>query len=189
MAKSRKSTVKATVPFVGLAAIIAATQADSFVYTSKEEHDKLIADGLAEINTQFVNEAGFVATRATPKGIASMTQTNSAPTVAPNVAKTAFVLEDNVPMPAATGRGRLAGATKYPFDAMQVGQSFFVAVEPAKLASTVSSAKARYSEDIPGETKTNRKGDTVQATRFTRNFVVRKAEKDGVAGSRIFRTE
>ena len=107
--------------------------------------------------------------------------------------KTMLQIEDNVPVPAISGRGR--GCNVYPFDRLAVGQSFFVANDESKpnaaksLASTVSSAAARYAvpaED--GSTKTNKKGEVVPVMVKTRMFVVRRVEEDGVKGARVWRT-
>lgn len=101
---------------------------------------------------------------------------------------TSFAVEDNVPMPTGSGRG----GNVYPFDALEVGQSFFVPNSDEKpnaaksLASTVSSATSRYavpSED--GATKINKKGETVPVMVKTRKFVVRSVE----GGARVWRTE
>ena len=104
-----------------------------------------------------------------------------------------FKIEDGIPVPTISGRGR--GGNVYPFDQLEVGQSFFVANSEDKpnaaksLASTVSSATARYavaSED--GATKTNKKGETVPVMVKTRKFVVRRVEENGVKGARVWRT-
>ena len=104
-----------------------------------------------------------------------------------------FQIEDNVPVPAISGRGR--GGNVYPFEGLAVGQSFFVPNSESKpnaaksLASTVSSATARYAvpaED--GSTKTNKKGEVVPVLVETRKFVVRSVEEDGVKGARVWRT-
>ena len=104
-----------------------------------------------------------------------------------------FKIEDSIPVPTISGRGR--GVKVYPFDQLEVGQSFFVANSEdkqnaaKKLASTVSGATARYavaSED--GATKTNKKGEVVPVMVETRKFVVRSVEEDGVKGARVWRT-
>ena len=106
-----------------------------------------------------------------------------------------FQIENDVPVPAISGRGRGRGGNVYPFDQLEVGQSFFVANSESKpnaaksLASTVSSATARYAvpaED--GSTKTNKKGEVVPVMVETRKFVVRSVEEDGVKGARVWRT-
>lgn len=186
---ARKSNKK-TVPALDLAAIVAATQNGTFVYTSVEAHATALNDGLVEVNPSMTNEAGELATRATQKGIEAMSQTQ-APAAAPT-AKPAFAIEDNVPLAAVVGRGR--GGETYPFDKLAVGQSFFVPDSDGKqaaksMASTVSSATRRYAEVIPGETRKNRKGEDVPATKETRKFVLRAVTENGVSGARIWRTQ
>ncbi len=104
-----------------------------------------------------------------------------------------FQVENDVPVPAISGRGR--GVNVYPFKVLAVGQSFFVPNSESKpnaaksLASTVSSATARYAvpaED--GSTKTNKKGEVVPVMVETRKFVVRSVEENGVKGARVWRT-
>lgn len=182
-----KKNAKKSAAKLDMAAIVSATNSGSFVYTSPEAHASALADGLVEVNPSMSNDAGELATRATEKGIASM----NAP-----AAKPSFAIEDNVPLTPVSGRGR-TGET-YPFDLLQVGQSFFVPNPEGKvdkegkpvlaaksLASTVSSATRRYAEEIPGETRTNRKGETVPALRETRKFVLRAVE----GGARVWRTQ
>jgi hypothetical protein len=167
---------------IGLAAIVAAMNTDPFyILVPKAEAEKLAADGLAEINTSIADPSkkGRVATRATQKGIDSLA-TASAEPVATD--KPEFVIEDNVAIPAVSGRGGRIGSV-YPFDKLAVGQSFFVPKAAKNLASTVSSANARYAELIPGQTRKDRKGNDVPATKFTRHFIVRSVE----GGSRIWR--
>lgn len=185
MASKKKSAAKNTpaITIVGLAAIIAATQSEAgFAFVGKDEAGKLEADGLVETNADVPNTPeGQIATRATQKGIDSMKTQNSAETAQDNGSKPEFVIEDNVAIPAVSGRGRIGSV--YPFDKLQVGQSFFVPKAAKNLASTVSSANARYAEPVPGETRKDRKGNEVQKMRFTRHFIVRSVE----GGSRIWR--
>ena len=185
----------------GLAEIVAAGA--NGIYTSPEVHSSLLEAGLVEINPAMTNEAGEIATRATQKGIESLDTGNGNGDNAPTEAtyetavigktqkvKTMFQIEDNVPVPAISRRGR--GGETYPFEQLAVGQSFFVANSEDKpnaaksLASTVSSATARYavaSED--GATKTNKNGETVPVMVETRKFVVRSVE----GGARVWRTK
>lgn len=188
---------------IGLAEIVAAGA--NGIYTSPEVHSSLLEAGLVEINPAMTNEAGEIATRATQKGIESLDNSNgngkNAPTEATSETavtgktekvKTMFQIEDNVPVPAISGRGRGRGGETYPFEQLAVGQSFFVANSESKpnaaksLASTVSSATARYAvpaED--GRTKTNKKGETVPVMVETRKFIVRSVE----GGARVWRTQ
>ncbi len=202
--KSGAKKTAETVAVIGLAEIVAAGA--NGLFTPVAVHGPLVEAGLVEINPAMVNEAGEIATRATQAGIESLdsgaivvdkatTEANSAiaETGKTEKVKTMFQIEDNVPVPAISGRGR--GVNVYPFAQLEVGQSFFVANSESKpnaaksLASTVSSAAARYavpSED--GATKTNKKGEVVPVMVKTRKFVVRRAEEDGVKGARVWRT-
>lgn len=180
--KSAKNTPAVTI--VGIAAIIAATQSEAgFAFVGTDEAKKLEADGLVETNADVPNTpAGQIATRATQKGIDSMKTQNSAEAAQETPSNNGgFVIEDNVAIPAVSGRGRVGSV--YPFDKLAVGQSFFVAKAAKNLASTVSSANARFAEPVPGETRKDRKGNEVQKMRFTRHFIVRSVE----GGSRIWR--
>ena len=199
-----KKTAATAVAVIGLAEIVAAGA--NGLFTPAAVHGSLVEAGLVEINPAMVNEAGEIATRATQAGIESLdsgaivvdnatTEANSetAATGKTEKVKTMFQIEDNVPVPAISGRGR--GVNVYPFAQLEVGQSFFVANDESKpnaaksLASTVSSATARYAvpaED--GSTKTNKKGEVVPVMVETRKFVVRSVEEDGVKGARVWRT-
>lgn len=193
-----------TVAVIGLAEIVAAGANGMFVPESV--YAPLVEAGLVEINPGMTDENGNVATRATQKGIESL---DSAATVADNATseatsataatgetqkvKSMFKIEDSIPVPTISGRGR--GGNVYPFDQLEVGQSFFVANSEDKpnavksLASTVSSAIARYAvPSADGATKTNKKGETVPVMVETRKFVVRSVEENGVKGARVWRT-
>lgn len=171
-----------------MAAIIAATNSGSFVYTSPEAHASALADGLVEVNPTMTNEAGELATRATAKGIESMNASQTPAAAAAPAPKPTFAIEDGIELAPVTGRGR--GGETYPFDQLKVGQSFFVPNSAEKpnvaksLASTVSSATRRYAEEIPGQTRIDRKGNTVPAIKETRKFVVRAVD----GGARVWRT-
>ena len=199
---AKKASVLATV--IALSEIVAAGA--NGLFTPAAVHGPLVEAGLVEINPAMVNEAGEIATRATQKGIESLdsaaivvddatTKANSetAATGKTEKVKSMFKIENEVPVPAISGRGR--GGNMYPFDQLAVGQSFFVPNSESKpnaaksLASTVSSATARYAvpaED--GSTKTNKKGEVVPVMVETRKFVVRSVEEDGVKGARVWRT-
>lgn len=105
-----------------------------------------------------------------------------------------FEIESEVAIPTITGRGRTSQANKYPFDALEVGQSFFVAnsatmPDAAKsMNSTTSTANRRYSEVVEGEFTTNRKNESVPVRRQLRKFICRefKHETKG-EGARIWR--
>ena len=199
--KAGRRTTDPVVPVViGLAEIVAAGANGMFVPESV--YAPLVEAGLVEINPAMVNEAGEIATRATQAGIESLDNgakvgdnatSETAETGKTEKVKTMFKIEDSIPIPTISGRGR--GGNVYPFDQLEVGQSFFVANDESKpnaaksLASTVSSATARYAvpaED--GSTKTNKKGEVVPVMVETRKFVVRSVEENGVKGARVWRT-
>lgn len=214
MATKGKSKAVQTAAVVTLAMIVAAG-ADG-MFTSAAVHGPLVEQGLVEINPTITNEAGEVATRATQKGIESMNTNTNAPTPGAAAVKSAFKLDDAIELPTIKRGGR--GGNVYPFDEMSKGQSFFVAAtadkpDPAKsLASTVSSATARYAVEVEGETeevevktyqlddagkRVKRDGSfvvlsTATETRpkmaLTRQFVVRSVEENGVKGARVWRT-
>ena len=202
--KSAGKKTAATVVVIGLAEIVAAGANGMFVPESV--YAPLVEAGLVEINPSVTDDNGNVATRATQAGIESLdngeTIGNNATSEATSATaetgktekvKTMFKIEDSIPVPTISCRGR--GGNVYPFDQLEVGQSFFVANSEDKpnaaksLASTVSSATARYavaSED--GATKTNKKGKVVPVMVETRKFVVRSVEENGVKGARVWRT-
>ena len=199
---AKKTSVLATV--IALSEIVAAGA--NGLFTPAAVHGPLVEAGLVEINPAMTNENGEVATRATQEGIEMLdggaivvdnatTEANSetAATGKTEKVKTMFLIKNDVPVPAISGRGR--GGNVYPFNQLEVGQSFFVPNSESKpnaaksLASTVSSATARYAvpaED--GSTKTNKKGEVVPVMVETRKFVVRSVEEDGVKGARVWRT-
>lgn len=201
MGSKKKGGAKG-VSLVGLAAIVAATQAMSFSWVTTDEAAQL--GNLVETNpavTEGRPSDKHVATRATAAGIekdaadkaaaAANGGTQAAGTAEAEATKPSFKIEKAVPIPAVTGRGRVGGSI-YPFDALEVGDSFFVDKPAKNLASTVSSANARYSElltnpDGSPQMRANRKNEQVQATRQTRTFIVRSVKEGDKSGSRIWR--
>lgn len=157
MAKKKGSQI-AALNMVLLSQIVAATAANSFVYTSPADHAPLLAAGLVEINTQALNPNGdgSIGTRSTDAGnaaVAAMTAQGAAGAPARSNVPSAFVLEDGFTAPAPGKRGFAKRGSSYPFDSMNVAQSFFIPctverADPAtSLASTVAAAMRRY--DVP----------------------------------------
>lgn len=177
-----------------LALIGAAMQNTAAPYhmASPKEASELLESGLVEQNPE-IAEGDKIATRLTEKGqneLTGSTNTGGANAPATNTAAaSAFAIEDNVPVPAARG-GK--GGSVYPFDALAVNQSFFVPAttdrpNPAKsLASTVSSASARYATETGKKTIT-RKGKSIEVAvlAYDRQFTVRSVE----GGARVWRTK
>jgi len=218
MASKTKNTKAATVAQVGIAAIVAATNSPAgFMYVHKDEAQRLTAEGLAEVNMAIVNpqNPNEFATRATQKGKDSVTSASAgfgqpsqtAPASNQVEAETSeedegqedeedskskFVIDTGIPIPTISGRGGRAGVSIYPFDKMEVGNSFFVPKAAKNLASTISSANARYATpelDANGQPvmRQDKKGNDVPKTKMTRQFVVRSVTENGVSGSRIWR--
>ncbi|AMW36187.1 hypothetical protein [Xanthomonas phage XAJ2] len=204
---AKPKTASKAVITAALSAIVAATQAGNFEYTPETVHGPLVAEGLVEVNPEMKNEAGDLATRATSKGIEQMNAQNqpatgdtTAQTTAPAASKPSFQIEVAT-LPPVSGRGRSAGSSLYPFEQLEVGQSFFVPAtaekpEPAKsLASVVSAANKRTGVET-GETKQTRNGNTIPVIEFTKHFVVRARSaadesreglKGGTDGARVYR--
>ncbi len=154
--------------------------------------------GYVEINEK-ITDGNKIACRATDAGFqkANMDALNKgSKTDKPktSVSTTSFAIDDDIDIPEITHR---AGRSEtYPFDALKVGQSFFVPNTEEKpdiaksIASTVSGANARYAIDDPdGKTKTNRKGVEVPVKIYTRRFVHKRYTQDGVDGARVWRVE
>lgn len=162
----------------------------------------LVEEGLVEVNEAYVNEAGEYATRATTKGIEKVMSENvnvEEGVAITEVAKVSFVIE-NIPVVVAAKRGGGRGGTQYPFEALEVGQSFVVAAttkrpDPVKsLASTITAANKRYAVPVFEADGTTPKMKTVtnpktkekreeQATQLTRKFAISAVE----GGARIGR--
>jgi hypothetical protein len=154
---AKKPNIAFALNMVALAAIVNAGEAGTYAPIS--EIQGLADAGFVEINTSLVDGGGNLAVRATASGIAKM----SAPVPAP--VSTGFAIAD-VPADILTAaaekrRAGRSGGEKYPFDALEVGKGFFVPStekmpEPAKsLASTVSSATARYAEETAEDETVN----------------------------------
>lgn len=187
---SKNKTGNKSASLVGIAAIVAATLANTDIYASVEETKDLEFKGLVEVHPTTVDANGNRLVRATAKAIAEnptkSTEGAGASTAGAGTAvKPTFTIDKGIPIPESVGRGRI-GATKYPFDAMEVGDSFFIAEDHKKLASTVSSANQRYAKPDPsGEQRKARNGEMVVKTVLTRRYVVKAVE----GGSRIWRKE
>lgn len=173
------------------------------IYVPDHVSGPLAAAGLVETDPTNVDANGHVLTRATPAGtehlIAFGSDTGGAQLAIPVVTKPQFTIDDAIPLPVSEKKTRAPRGSIYPFeqlalaDGAKFGQSFFVPNSAEKpdaakaLASTISSANARYAELVPGQTQINRKGREVPATRQLRRFIVRSVEENGVKGARVWR--
>ena len=165
----------------------------------------LVKNELAVGNETITNEQGCIATRLTEKGVEKvMSETATEAVVETVAAKPTFQIL-NVAIPVSTKKraGRVGGS-KYPFDSLEVGASFFVPVSaevpnPLKtMASTVVNANARYSVPVFEEDGTtpkmrtivNKKNNTSREDQLTQNTKVFAAVEytlDGVQGALVHR--
>lgn len=184
---------------------------NEFVYLPETVYATLSELGFIDVNPTLIDEHGWLAARPTAKGrhYVMSTSPNTAyapvsdyvpPTPAPdsdidtapdNDSESMFAIDDDVAPPVQDGRSGKRLGVKYPFDKLNVGQSFFVPNTKEKpqmakaLASTVSAATAKYDRIIEGKTALNRKGEKIPAKERTRKFVIRAVD----GGARIWRTE
>lgn len=152
-------------------------------------------------------ENNTIAVRALPAGIEAAKIAAPAPVAAAAGSAPSFVIAANVPLPEAN-RGGNKGKSIYPFDGMEIGQSFFIPVssktpEPWKsLASTATSATRRYDEKVlengqPVKETVKVKGKEVtrDKMRHTRVFTMRGPMdgapwgQPGVQGAGVFRVQ
>lgn len=184
-----------------------------YCFTAKEIHEKLIKKGFVEIKEDMVNAAGEIATRATELGIAEISkikqekETMSEGKSGVSMAAGVYEIENIAVVKEATKRkGGGKKGSSYPFDKLEVGQSFFIeATEknptPWEKQSLVAMAQSNYTVPAVNEdgspkmrviTRGPNKGASQQANAFTRRFALTKAEKvvDGVTvlGARFGRT-
>jgi len=182
-----------------------------------EKNVKILIDGgYAECNTQ-IREGEAVAVRSTPLGEALLASPDQTETGRTTMDKPNFSIDDNIAVPAIR-RASGGKPSIYPFDQLELGQSFFVPEteelpNPGKsLASTVSGASKRFATKNGTRTIRRRpkltnedgspmldengkqiKGELtdveVPAFIYERKFIVRSVEENGVAGARVWRVE
>ena len=155
---------------------------NGFEYIKPKDSKKIIEQGLIEAHPTMVDELGNNACRLTDAGKEYMHSLNGTSGEIPAtkkekpVSQTFVIMTKPIPViKRSAGAGR---PSKYPFDALEVGQMFFVPCtekqpDPSKsLGSVVTSANRRYATES-GETKLNRKGESVPKLVYGRKFVVR----------------
>lgn len=141
-----------------LLAVIVAAMANTdapYHMATKAELANLLDNGMVEVNDE-ITDGDKVAVRATEKGTEAMTDNstgagnNAAAPTTPATAAPSFALIDGAVLP--EGRAPRASSV-YPFETMNVGQSFFIPATEAKpnpsksMASTVSSANKRFRKE------------------------------------------
>jgi hypothetical protein len=174
--------------------------AQGFVYGTKQEYKTLLDAGLVDFD-EAKKDGNKIAMRASDAGLAAFTATQGGGTptnapagvVTPTAEKPAFKITKEIPMPKVRRREGESGS-KYPFDALEIGDSFHVPItadmpDPKKsMASSITAAKMRYSNKLEGQHK-SRRGTMVDNVEFTRNFAVRAVGKDDPEGpgARVWR--
>lgn len=179
-----------------LGRVVEATLDASVGYTfcSDEIAAWLVKNEYIEQNEAIKNVSGHLATRATEKGIQLVESQKPKEEVKVSEETVEYVIEDVALAPTKRGTGLIPRVSKYPFEKLEVGQSFFIAGKELKsVASTVNNAQKKYAtveknEDGTDKTKTGKSGKVVKCYVYTRKFGVRSDEVNGVAGVRVGRT-
>lgn len=198
MAKKQSNTATVVAVTDLQKSVVVNSQSQGFTYLPREQATVLAAQGDVMVNEAMIDAAtGNIAVKPTDKLIALVGNVSdpfagAAPVAAAavtEVVKPKFVIETGVALPAIK-RGGIKESV-YPFNSMEVGQSFFIAAskehpEPARtLASTVASATRRHAiPDPTGKLRKNKKGADVPATINTKVFTIRAVE----GGARVWRT-
>lgn len=155
-----KKSTKVVNPNINIALLAAIAHAPGVFYVTKEEGEPLLlhTPPLIEVNTGMIDPSNpaKAAARLTVEGVNYLTQNNQKAVDAST--ETFNIISGAVLPPSKRGNTGGGAPVKYPFDKLEIGQSFFVPVsaklpDPVKtLGSTVSSANMRYAEET-GETK------------------------------------
>ncbi len=218
MAKPSTTTRQAvTATGVSLLALIAAAEAGYLMLTQAEGME-IVNAGHATVDGS-ITDGDTAAVRLTDAGRSALAASqggnaNGAPAAA------SFAIDDAVPLPAKSARGRSGG---YPFEQLGLNQSFHVGLAAGetaeqvavRLQSSVSGARARFAEVIPGQSKTvtvreyqrgadgkyvkgadgkriqtAERQETRPATKLTRDFTVKAVDASDPRGpgARVWRT-
>lgn len=174
---------------------VAMTNADApFLMLTQDEGLDLITAGQAEANPEISNaDDGTVAVRLTDAGTAALAAANApagaAAAPAAAAVKPTFEIEKGVAMPTNTVRNGGGRESSYPFDQLEVGDSFHVpktAENPnpaVRLASSVSGARVKYSEAVNNDDGTP-KTETVKVPVYQKDADGKTFSKDA-EGKRI----
>lgn len=202
-----------------LKSAVVATKDNTFIFVKPDASAILVAGGYAETNPA-MEDADGIATRATQKGIDYiMAILSVAASIATLTPTPKFEIDSGIPLPVIR-RNHKSGGSKsaYPFEQLEVGQSFHVAADdvgkiPRIMAAAVSNANKHYATKT-GETdtvkmpiyevdakgkrvkvnghfnKTGEKDVTRPKLKHEREFVLRSVDATDArgAGVRVFRT-
>lgn len=159
-------------------AVAAAATANPAIFSTEKEMKELLDLGLVEKNETITDGKGNIAFRATPKALA-----DGGAAVTAATAKPVFTIKTGVAIPkiARIGGGNGAGS-KYPVEALEPGQSFFI---PAP-ADMKSPSKSFGSLVAAANKKHNTNDDNFR--RFTTRSVDGAAwDQPGVKGIAVYR--
>lgn len=197
----RKAKTESVINRALLAMIAAASAANNIYYVTQADGVPLLQAGLIEVDETNLQD-GKAASRITVAGVNYLNGGDTMNTATQSAASPYGVIKGAQLPPSKRGFGlRGGGAPKlYPFETMEVGDSFFVEVSakhpnPVKtLGSTVSSANLRYAETVgEKEVVRNKRGkknklvldaagqpipETVKVPvhKYTRRFSIRPVE-------------
>lgn len=167
---------------------------------TQEVGKPLIEQGLIEVNTGDIDASGAAAARLTQKAVDGMPKQAATPVAGGAANQSQFAIITNATIPESKrGAGRVAGPSKYPFDSLPVGGSFFVPVSddvptPMKtMGSAVVNATNKHRIDtgqtkVVERTKKDAQGNkvkesvTVPVWDYPVKFTMRSVKKDQKLG-------
>lgn len=210
-AAAATAAAPAALNIVALQRVNAATLAGGHDFVTQSEGEALVTAGLITINPEIVNTNGGVAAITTDAGKALVAEQSDDSAQANAAAKSKFEIDDNVPL--AQKRGGGGGGSResiYPFDALNVGQSFHLPATEAMpkpnrtIASAVSQATAKYAVEVKDANgavvmeafeRKDKAGNVIETgnrpkMQNTRVFTIRAvgSEDPRGVGARIYRT-
>jgi hypothetical protein len=175
------------------------SQGTGFAFRTPEELGQPEKLGFIEVNRDIVDDLDTMfACRITPSGLDFAGLTTKAEEPKPAKSErtknmTNIAIETGIEIPTGKSkRGRKMQGSKYPFDSLEVDQSFYISDFTAdggdaykRVYPSVSAANERYAEVVPGETRINRKGREVPVLKLTRKFICKPVE----GGVRVWRVQ
>lgn len=179
---------------VTLAVLVAATMSEAgCMFATEKDVAELVKHGFAEVNQNIKSDDGEkFAVRASQAGIDAHNNAVAKET-APDVEDDGDEFEIyNEPMP--SGPVRAQRASKYPFDRLEVGQSFKVLDSKVEsgtafsaMSSAVNNANKRHSVEVDGEFETVTRGKYA-GKQVPKRIVQRKFEQRRIdGGTQIWR--
>lgn len=185
--------------------LLEAHRGASFCMLSETEYSYLLVEGFVEIAIDNKDPvSGLVPTRLTEKGMVhvmslenvtdSELQVEASPMVSLEVATVSQAEKFEIVSRPILHKKRVAKSTpaKYPFDALEIGFSFFVPNTKERpsavktMTSAVAAANKRNSTPT-GETRVLRNKKVTNIMKYTKKFSLESGSKDGVEGAWVGR--